>query len=103
MVRGSLTNVTYYGDEYGELLPLIAGSFHIVAADNQFIIGLYINESVYPLYNRDRQQVVVTIIGDHTIVMTEELHEDYDHYFVRIRSHTPRRSRRRWHLALPRQ
>ena len=86
----SLSEAVFYRDERGYLIPLIAGSFHYTAlVNNEFIIGIFIDDDIHPIYNRARQQIVVTNDNPHSIVMTEEMHRHFDSLFVRLRSPSP--------------
>ena len=92
LVPTPLQHVAYYRDAQGYLIPIIAGSFHYVAADDFFIIGLMMHGHIYAIYDIQQRQVVVTADHSENVLMTEELHEDYDQFFVRLSPPTPRRS-----------
>ena len=79
-----IPDVFFYGDGYDRLLPLIAGSFHLVAAADEFIIGIYINDNIHPIFDRRQRQVIVNIENEENIQMTPYLHQLYDHHFVRF-------------------
>lgn len=81
----SFTLAAYCGDGYGNLIPLISGSFHFVAVDSGLIVGVGKDNFVYPIYNAAREQIVVRISDQEKIVMDERLHEEYDHVFIRFR------------------
>ena len=87
MVTESLNTVSFYGDVYGRLIPLIAGSFHNVAVHDDLVIGIYIGQAIHPIYDHERHQIAVFLNGEeeHNVIMTPELHETYDHLFVPIR------------------
>ena len=81
-------NVAFYGDEYGHLIPLFAGSCYDVAVVNgELAIGIYIGADIYPIYDDQRRQIVVTTDELHHIIMTPEMHQMFDHNFVRVRPH----------------
>ena len=98
-----LGNAVYYRDERGYLIPLIAGSFHNVAGDEDFIIGLFMHDKIYSIYDIQRRQIVIDNDMD-SVLMDAALHERYDQCFVRLtpptrpRSppHSPRHSLRRF-------
>ena len=79
-----IPHVYFYGDGHGRLLPLIAGSFHIVAATDEFIIGIYINENIHPIFDRRQRQIFVNIENEQNIQMTPYLQQLYGHHFVRF-------------------
>ena len=89
-----LEHVAYYRDAEGYLIPIIAGGFHYIAADDVFIIGLMMNDLIYAIYDIQKRQVVVTVDHSENVLMTEELHAEYDHLFVRLSPPTPPRSHR---------
>ena len=91
MISESFTHAAFYRDERGYLIPLIGGSFHNLAViNNELIIGIFIDDNnIHPIYNIERQQIVLTVVEEHPILMTEELHQLLDHYYVRLRSPSP--------------
>ena len=78
-----IPNVYFYDDGYVHILPLIADSFHFVAAD-EFITGLYINENIHLIFDRKQRQIIVNIENEQNIQMTPYLQQLYGHNFVRF-------------------
>ena len=80
-----LPDVSYFGDETGHLIPLIAGSFHIVGVRDNLLLGIYINDSLHPIYDSTRHQILINVANNQIVRMTPQLHLMYAHYFVRPR------------------
>ena len=91
LIPRALSNVAFYRNAQGYLIPLIAGSFHYVSADDEFVIGLWMYDTVLAIYDSQRRQVLVRKADVQNVVMTEELHEEYDEYFVRLLPPSPPR------------
>ena len=53
-----------------------------LALVDDYIIGVVLNGGIYPVWNRVGSQVIVHILSTRNVVMTPELHEQYDHYFT---------------------
>ena len=99
LISNALTDISYYRDEQGYLIPVFAGSFHYLAATSDFIIGLYMNDLTYAIYDIQWRQMVIERNDDEVVLMTQELHERFDQCFVRVGPPTPPRS----HPAAPNQ
>ena len=101
LISRALSNISFYRDTQGRLIPLIAGSFHYVAANEEFVIGISMDDSILAIYDSQRRQVLVRRDDLQNVVMTIELHEEYDEYFGHLRSNSPphssRNQRRRHH------
>ena len=91
LLPSSLEQAAFYRDEQGYLIPLLAGSFHYVISDDEFIVGIGMHDRVYAIYDIDRRQIVVRIGNMQNVVMDEELHQNYDHVFVRLSPPSPPR------------
>ena len=85
VVPESINSISFYEDDYGRLIPHIAGSFHYVAIHDDLVIGIFIGEGIHRIYDDQRQQILVSLVDDRNIRMTPELHQIYDHYYVPIR------------------
>ena len=53
-----------------------------LALINDYIIGVVIDGGVYPLWNQRRNQIIVRILTARNVLMTPELHAQYDRYFT---------------------
>ena len=93
MIATGFTGISYYRDAQGYLIPVFAGGFHHYAASRDFIIGLYMNNLTYAIYDVQRRQILIDRDDNEVVLMTEALHERFDEFFVRLRPPTPRRSR----------
>lgn len=89
MPSSQTIDASYYGDEYGHLIPLIAGSFNNVLVDSLYIVGIYIGEDVHPIYDSNRRQILITLEGNYHVVMNQQLNYHYNHVFVNFRLPTP--------------
>ena len=94
-------SAAYYRDAQGYLIPMIAGSFHNVAADDEFIIGIIMHDLIYAIYDDDKRQIVIREDNQQQVRMDRELHEYYDHHFVRLSPPTPQHSPHHWPSHLP--
>ena len=83
--RARLPYVHYYSNQYGDIIRVTELSElpdRLALVDN-FIIGVVINDSIYPIYNSRRQQVLARSHTGRHVLMTQELRQRYGHYFRR--------------------
>ena len=91
MIPRALNNVAFYRDAEGYLIPLIAGSFQHVAVVSEFVIGIIMRNRIYAIYDNRERQILVILDDLESILMSEELHERFDQFFVRLSPPTPPR------------
>ena len=73
-----------YSNQYDDRI-IIAAQIEMpneLALINGFIIGVVIDGGIYPLWTRMRNQIIVRISNGRNLLMTPELHLQYDHYFT---------------------
>ena len=81
-----MPDVFKFSDQYGDRMEIDMIEPHRLpdqlALINDYIIGVIINDGIYPLWSRGRKQVIVHILTATNVVMTSELHARYDRYFT---------------------
>lgn len=74
--------IPFFGDGNGHPIPLFSGGFHNLAYDAEYVIGLKMNNKVYPLLDARGRQVLLSRNTDELVYLTPELHYRYGHLFI---------------------
>ncbi|XP_033226626.1 uncharacterized protein LOC117179086 [Belonocnema kinseyi] len=85
--------VAFYRNKNGYLKSVQGEGFCDVALDKHFVIGIYIGEKIYAIYDGSRKQIFLAINANDQLVHTRHIPQSYQHYFVRLHSPTDGRSR----------
>ena len=94
MIPESAPDIHFYANPSGQLIPAIAGGFPPIASNQMFYLGAMINRHLYPLFDRNRQWILVRKDNHENVPMTLNLYQEYGHLFrygqQQIRNHNAR-------------
>ena len=75
-------DIHFYANRNGQIVPLIAGSVPRIVSDGRFMIGVVFDGFLFPIFNRERQWIIVRIADLRNIILTPELYRQYSHLFL---------------------
>ena len=79
-----MPKVYMYSDPYGHRI-IVTKEIEMpneLAFVGNYIIGVVINGGIYPLWSYKRHQVIVLIGNGKNVLMTSNMHAQYDRYFT---------------------
>ena len=76
-----LPDITYFANQDGELLPLIAGNNMGVVVDFPFLLGVKFHGNLHPIFDHGRRWIMVNLRGSQIIPVTVNLYRTYSRFF----------------------